>query len=248
MSEVRWSPVDQDDVFTQRIRERWTEQLGRRLDILVAGCGRDSPGTFPSVAADRFDCRIVRVDEELPQLNAHAASRRDLDSWCVGDKRTEPQQPRSHDVAYVNFLLERIQHAELVLDRIVSALRPGGLLLIKLRDRRTAYGFCDRMTPGWLRRLVWKSFVPAGSVGPLPAIYESVATREGIHAYCLMRGLVIADDLVTTSGPARIGPHERLVGLVCRMVERLSGRRLTAAHDQVTLVVRKPQNHFARLI
>lgn len=248
MSEVRWSPVDQDDVFTQRVRERWTEQLGRRLDILIAGCGRRSPGSFPSAVADRFECRIIGVDEDLPPLHTHVACRRDLDSWSMGDPRAVPLPPRSQDVAYVDFLLERIQHAELVLDRVVAALRPGGLLLIKMRDRKSAYGFCDRVTPGWLRRLIWRSFVPPGSVGPLPAVYEQVTSREGIRAYCLMRGLVIAEEHATTSGPARLGPHSRLVDLACRMVERISRGRITAGHDQVTLVVRKPQNHFARLI
>src|SRR5690606_5107099 len=46
--------------------------------------------------------------------------------------------------------IERIPHAELVLDRFVAALKPGGLLLVHLRDRNTAFGFLDRALPRWM--------------------------------------------------------------------------------------------------
>ncbi|MEW9529036.1 methyltransferase domain-containing protein [Microbispora sp. NPDC049125] len=243
MSEVRWSPVDQDDVFSQRIREQWTDQLGRRLDILIAGCGRG--GTLDT---GRYEPRMIGVDEDLPALRAHTGAREDLESSYLGDLRLVPIPPRSFDVVYVAFLLERIQHAELVLDRLVAGLRPGGLLLLKMRDARSAYGFCDRVTPGWLRRALWKTLTPAGSVGPLPAVYEPLTSREGIQAYCLMRGLMIAEDYSAVSGPARRGPHGALVAMVCRTVAALSRGRLNGTEDEITMVIRRPQNHFARLI
>jgi SAM-dependent methyltransferase len=243
MPEVQRSPVGEDDVFGQRVREQWTEQLGRRLDILIAGCGRG--GTLD---VGRSDPLVTGVDEDLPPLRAHTASREDLDAWYLDDMRKVPIPPRSFDVVYVSFLLERIRNAELVLDRLVGGLRPGGLLLIKLRDRRSAYGFCDRMTPSWLRRPLWRSLMPAGSAGPLPAIYEPIASREGIQAYCLMRGLMIAEDYSGATGPARRGPHAGLVQKVCGAVAALSGDRLSGTNDEVCMVIRKPQNHFARLI
>ncbi|MCT9931593.1 class I SAM-dependent methyltransferase [Planotetraspora sp. A-T 1434] len=242
MSEVQWSSVDEDDVFSQRIREQWTDQLGRRLDILIAGCGRGGV-----LDVGRCDPKITGIDEDLPPLRAYTTTRKDLDAWYLDDMRSVPIPPRSFDVIYVAFLLERIRHAELVLDRIVAGLRPGGLLLIKTRDGKSAYGFCDRVTPPWLRRTLWKSLVPAGSVGPLPAVYEPLASREGIQAYCLMRGLMIAEDHSGTSGPARRGPQAGLVNLICRAIALLSRGRLTM-EDEVTMVIRKPHNHFARLI
>ncbi|MEZ0073387.1 class I SAM-dependent methyltransferase [Planotetraspora sp. GP83] len=242
MSEVQWSSVDEDDVFSQRIREQWTDQLGRRLDILIAGCGRGGV-----LDVGRCDPKITGIDEDLPPLRAYTTARKDLDAWYLDDMRSVPIPPRSFDVIYVSFLLERISHAELVLDRIVAGLRPGGLLLIKTRDRNSAYGFCDRITPPWLRRMLWKSLVPAGSVGPLPAVYEPLASREGIQAYCLMRGLMIAEDHPGTSGPARRGPQAGPVNLICRAIALLSRGSLTV-EDEVTMVIRKPHNHFARLI
>ncbi|WP_433219535.1 class I SAM-dependent methyltransferase [Microtetraspora malaysiensis] len=248
MTDVRPPSADHDDVFSKKIREQWTEQLGRRLDILVAGCGRSSTSIFGDGDMERFGSRVTGIDEELPTLRAHASARKDLDVWTLGDLRHVPIAARSYDVIFVDFLLERVRNAELVLDRMAAGLRPGGLMLIRLRDRSSAYGFCDRMAPGWLRRMLWKGFVPAETVGPLPAVYEPVSSREGIQAYCLMRGLMITEDYARTSGAARRGPRAGLVETVCRMVDRFSGGRLPAGHDEVTLVVRKPQNHFARLI
>ncbi|WP_214415895.1 class I SAM-dependent methyltransferase [Sphaerisporangium fuscum] len=243
MSDVRWWPATQGDVFGQRIRELWTEQLGRRLDILVAGCGGGHV-----LETDRIETRVTGIDEDLPELRAAMERRTDLDARFLGDLRDAPLLPRTFDVVHAPFLLERVHHAELVLDRLVNALRPGGLLLVRMRDRASAYGFCDRFLPSWPRRLLWPRFAPPGAVGPLPAVYEQVASREGIHSYCLMRGLMIAEDYSATSGPALRGPHARLARFTCHLVAKLSGDRLSTAGDEITLVIRKPQNHFARLI
>lgn len=243
MSEVRWSPVVQSDVFSQRIREQWAERLGRRLDVLIAGCGR---GARLDLAG--LDARVAGVDEDLAVLRSATAARTDLDTWSLGDLRATPLPPRSFDVIYVSFLLERIRHAELVLDRMVTALKPGGLLLVEMRDRSSAYGFWDRVIPDWLRRRLWSRFVPPGSTGPLPAVYEPVTSREGVHSFCLMRGLMIAEDYLGSSGPALRGPHARLVRAVCGLAEKLSRGRLSATRDEIALVIRKPHNHFARLL
>ncbi|MFD0891720.1 methyltransferase type 12, partial [Streptosporangium algeriense] len=90
--------------------------------------------------------------------------------------------------------------------------------------------------------------VPEGTVGPLPSCYGEVTTREGMHSFCLTRGLMVTDDLSAVSGPALNGPRRALVGFVCSMVETASRGRRPASHDEITMVVRKPQNHFARLI
>ncbi|MCG5216867.1 class I SAM-dependent methyltransferase [Streptosporangium sp. KLBMP 9127] len=243
MSEMR-SVVDRDDLFCRRVRDQWSEQLGRRLDILVAGCGGGgAPPRLPEV-----ERKVTGVDEDLPVLRAVTEHRRDLDTWALGDLRAVPVPPRSFDVVQLEFLLERIEHAELVLDRVLTGLRPGGLLLVRLRDRDSAYGYLDRALPSWLRRLLWRRFAPAGAHGVLPAIYEPVASREGMQSFCLTRGLRITDEFTTVGGPALRGRLRALARYACELVERLSGGRLTADHDEVTFVIRKPQNHFARLL
>ncbi len=238
MSEVR-TVAWRGDLFGQRIREQWTEQLGRRLDILVAGCAQHEP-----MALERIETRVSGVDEELPAVRAALAGRGDYATWSLGDMRSVHLPPRSFDVIQINFLLERIHHAELVFDRLLQALRPGGLVLLRMRDRESAYGLCVRMTPGWARRLVWRRLVPAGTPGPLPKVYEPITSHEGLHTFCLTRGLMVADDLRATTGPAM----GRIGSAMVAMVAKLTRGRYPATHDEVTMVIRKPQNHFARLI
>ncbi|MBB4917832.1 methyltransferase domain-containing protein [Streptosporangium saharense] len=242
MSEVR-SVVSRDDIFSRRIREQAAGYPDRRLDILVAGCGWPEPLDLDGVKA-----RVTGIDEDLPTLRASAGSRKDLDALALGDLRSVPVPPRAFDVLHVPFLLERIEHPELVLDRLLAGLRPGGLLLLRIRDRASAYGTCDRLLPPALRRLLWPRLVPEGAVGPLLPFYGEVTSREGMHSYCLTRGLMVTDDLSATSGPALEGPRGGLVRLVCAAVETASRGRRSASHDEITMVVRKPQNHFARLI
>ncbi|MFI6500434.1 class I SAM-dependent methyltransferase [Nonomuraea typhae] len=238
MSEVR-IVAPRGDLFGQRIREQWTEQLGRRLDILLAGCAHDE-----QLVLERIETRVTGVDVELPAIRTIMESRHDLAAWALGDMRSVPMPPRSFDVIRLTFLLERIEHAELVLDRMLQALRPGGLILLRMRDRSSAYGWCDRVTPRWLRRLVWRRVVAEGTPGPLPAVYEPVTSRDGMHAFCLTRGLMITDDETATTGPAM----GRIGSAAVALVDKLTRGRLPSAHDEVTMVIRKPQNHFARLI
>ncbi|GLX98822.1 hypothetical protein Hesp01_67720 [Herbidospora sp. NBRC 101105] len=223
-----------DMSFGKIIGERAAETPGKPLDVLVAGCGRGEPLELGGV-----DCRVTGVDEDRPILRAHTVERPDLHVYALGDLRSVPMTPRGFDIVCVEFLLERVQYAELILDRMVNALRPGGLLLIRIRDRESAYGFVDRLLPGWLRSRFGE---------PLPAVYEPVCSREGLRAYCLMRGLMIAEDRGDTTGPARLGPRGKLVETVCRAVAALSRGKLDPVYDEVTLIVRRPRNHFARIL
>ena len=95
-----------------------------------------------------------------------------------------------------------------MLDRLISALKPGGLLLVRTADRYTATALLDRLLPG-PARAVWSRFRP-GIPGPFPAVYEKAVSDEGIASYALMRGLVIAargSELTLPSQPP--GYHRR---------------------------------------
>ncbi|MER6946396.1 class I SAM-dependent methyltransferase [Nonomuraea sp. NPDC000554] len=238
MSDVR-SVAPRGDLFGQRIREQWAGQLHRRLDVLVAGCAHGEP-----LALDRIDTRCTGVDEDLPAIRYAIEERADLATWSLGDLRSVALPPRAYDVIQLSFLLERIHHAELVLDRLLRALRPGGLVLLRMRDRRSAYGLLDRAVPAWAKRLAWRRPAAGRTAEPLPAVYEPVTSRDGMYAFCLTRGLLITDDETTTSGPSM----GRIGAATLSLVSRLTRGRFTAAHDEITMVIRKPQNHFARLI
>ncbi|WP_030165405.1 class I SAM-dependent methyltransferase [Spirillospora albida] len=234
MTDLRTPPVDDGELFSARARQYARERPLHRIHVLEAGCGWG-----PGLDLGDRDHLVTGVDMEAPELRARTLERTDLDDWHLGDLRTVPLPPRAFDVVHASYLIERVPHAELVLDRFVAALKPGGLLLVRLRDRDTAFGFLDRTLPGPLR-----GGAPAHDAPP-PAVYDRVASRAGMRWYCAMRGLVIAEEH-TARRPlaAAAGRGESL----CRLVALASRGRLTAAHSELALVIRKPENRFARVI
>ncbi|WP_344483600.1 methyltransferase domain-containing protein [Nonomuraea monospora] len=237
MSEVR-SVAQRGDLFGQRVREHVAGQPMRRLDVLVAGCAHDEP-----LVLEHVETRAMGADEDHPAIRRVLEERADLATWSLGDLRSVPLPPRGFDIIQLSFLLERVRHAELVFDRLLQSLRPGGLVLLRVRDRRSAYGLLDRLTPGWLRRLLWRGLVRPGIPGPLPAVYEPLASSDGLHAFCLSRGLMITDDERNLSGPAR---SRRIGAAAVALVSKLTSGYFPASHDEITMVIRKPQHHFAR--
>jgi Methyltransferase domain len=165
----------------------------------------------------------------------------------LGDLRSVSLPPRSFDIVHCGFLLDRIPHAALVLDRFSAALRPGGLLLLRIRDRDCAAAAPDRRTPEPLRRLLWAR-LHAGQPGPFPAIYDPVSSARGIQAYAVSHGLVI---IRRETARTAAGPPGRLTGAVSAaraLIAWLSRGRLTDDHDELLYVIRKPEDRFARLV
>ncbi|MFC6934064.1 class I SAM-dependent methyltransferase [Actinomadura yumaensis] len=298
MTDLRTPPVNDGDLFSERARQYVQEKAADRIHVLEAGCGRGS-------GLDLGDGRhlVTGVDMEAPALRAHTSARRDLDTWYLGDLRTVPMPPRAYDVVHASYLIERIPHAELVLDRFVAALKPGGLLLVRLRDRNTAFGFLDRTLPRWPRELFWRRLgaasparrpatrgtsataatttpgtsgtagtssssgtpapaaqpVPAAqsvqaaqaaatapavpaqaapaalpapavtveprlpaAASPPPAVYEPVASRQGMQWYCVMRGLVISEEYTLRTTLDAAGAGSGLAAALCRLVSAFS--------------------------
>jgi SAM-dependent methyltransferase len=244
VTHLRTPLIHGGDLFSEHVRGYAHHKPLQRIQILEAGCGRGEGLHLDAVdAGEPVDRTVTGVDSDEPSLRSHTHGRRDLDGWHLGDLRTVPMPPRSYDVVHVHHLIERIPHAELVLDRFVAALKPGGLLLIRFRDRGSAFGYVDRVLPRWLRGLLW-----ADTEAPPEAVYEAIASRQGMQWYCVMRGLVIAEEYLSRDGASGFGRAGGLINGLCRAVSVLSRNQLSSAHSEVTLVIRKPENRFARLV
>jgi hypothetical protein len=185
------------------------------------------------------------IDDDTAAARAAAAGRPDLGACTLCDPRMAPLVPRSVDIVHCALLLERISHAELVLDRLVETLRPGGLLLLQTIDRDCAVGFLDRVLPRPLRALIWRSLRPGGP-GPYPAVYERLVSERGIQSYVLRRGLVIAQRQTLGLLPGRRRPL--WLRAVSGLVVGLSRGRLTSDHDELRYIIRKPEDQFARVL
>jgi SAM-dependent methyltransferase len=226
------------EMFALPVRDRAYRCVGRPIHVLRAG--RQTPLAELGLGQLRdsgFEISVVTVDQ---------AGDGDSDVMA-GDLRTVPIAPRSFDVVHCALLLDRIAHVELVLDRFVSALRPGGLLLLRIRDRDCAVGLIDRLLPRWARRTLWARLVP-GRPGPFPAVYSKAGSDRGIQAYTQLRGLIIVQRATAMTVPGGPGRLARAFRTACRLICRVSRGRLTDAHDEVLYVIRKPEDRFARVV
>jgi SAM-dependent methyltransferase len=224
-------------LFERYIRE-YAESHPGTIRILEAGCGRRWSLDLAGV-----NFHLVGVD-----LNANAMRLRtevgDLHEAITGDLRTINLPAESYDVAFSSFVLEHVEGAQQVLDRLVAAVRPGGLLLVRIPDRDSVYGFITRHSPHWLHvqykrhiRRIKQAGTPGW--GPFPTVYDKVVSWQGMKAYCASHGLEIVDACSSNYFLRVFGPFAGVVDGGLRMVAMLSFGRLTARHSNLALVIRK---------
>jgi SAM-dependent methyltransferase len=216
-------------------------QAGYSLPLSELGIGV-GPHVSSVTAVDTDHPLVVQALESMPQDAAAAYA-----DVIVGDLRTVPITPRAFDVVYCANLLERIEHVQLVLDRLVSAIRPGGLLLISTHDRQTAYAVLDQNLPGFARKALWKRLRP-DLPGPFPAVYETMVTERGIASYAQMRGLVIAQRSAQHSLPTAPRRISSSVRITCAIISGLTRGHFSNTHDELLYVIRKPQDRSARVV
>ena len=236
------------ELVAVHIRGYAQKHPGQPIEVLDAGCGLDCDDLgLRRVYGGGLEVHLTGMDDDGPLARAVAAARTDLNSFALGDLRTVPLLPRSFDIVHCDRLLERIAHAELVLDRLVNGLKPGGLLVLRMADRDCAAGFIDRRLPRLARKLLWRWLHP-GRPGPYPAVYERIVSTRGIQWFALLRGLAIAVCRELAVNGSRADRRGLRFAAVCRLVERLSRGHITAGHDELLMVIRKPEHRFARVL
>jgi SAM-dependent methyltransferase len=234
-------------LFARYTRDYVTGHDGHQITILQAGCTTADGDLGVSVLREAgADIAVSLIDDDQPVTRAALAADGSLAGCVQGDLRTVPLPPRSHDIVLCSLLLQRIDHAELVLDRLVAAIRPGGLLLLRFSDRDSSGGFLDRVMPSAARTAVWRKRRP-GQPGPYPAVYERLSSVRGVQAYALMRELVIAERHAL-GGLAGALAEPRGFLAAQKLAAWLSRGRLTAAHEELLYVLRKPEDRFARIL
>lgn len=235
--------------FAEPVRDYVLQCLGRPVSVLQAGCLAPLRELeIGQLTEGGFEISVTAVDADQPLtrrvlLDTQSA----YDDVIIGDLRTAPIPQRAYDVVYCALLLERVHHVELVLDRLTSALKPGGLLLVRTGDRRSAAALIDRVLPGPVRKAVWSRFRP-GIPGPFAPVYEKSVSDGGIAAYVLAHGLVIAARSSELTRPDRPAGLSAALRLACAAISRLSGGRFADTHDELLYVIRKPLDRFARVV
>jgi SAM-dependent methyltransferase len=235
--------------FAEPLRDYVLQSLGRPVSLLQAGCQAPLRELgIAELAEGGFEISVSAVDDDNPLARrALREAQPAYDNVITGDLRTAPIPQRAYDVVYCALLLERVHHVELVLDRLVSALKPGGLLLLRTGDRYSSAAFLERRLPGPVRDAVWSRFRP-GVPGPFPPVYEKAVSDEGIASYVLLRGLVIATRSAEVTRPDHPAGLSSSVRIICAAISWLSRGRFTNRHDELLYVIRKPLDRFARVV
>ena len=235
--------------FAEPVRDYVLQCLGRPVSVLQAGCLAPLRELgLGELAEGGSEISVTAVDADQPLARRVLRDTQSAyDDVITGDLRTVPVPQRAYDVVYCALLLERVRHVELVLDRLTSALKPGGLLLLRIGDRYSAAAVLDRMLPRMIRKAVWSRFRP-GVPGPFSPVYEKAVSQEGIASYALMHGLVIAARASELTRPERPAGLSSSVRITCAVISRLSRGRFDDSHDELLYVIRKPLDRFARVV
>ena len=232
-------------LFTRSVLDYAAHQSGQVISVLQLGCvtaGSDLDLTGQDARRYRF--AVTMLDDDNAVTRSAVARQPGLSQAILGDLRAVPLTPRSVDVVHCGRLLDRISHTEILLSRLVDALRPGGLLLVRTADRQTAAGFLDRTLPRPLRALTWRRLRP-GEPGPYPAVYEPLTSARGLQAFATRHGLVVAGREATSELAVQRRP---VIAASRAVVSAVSRGRLTAGHDTLGYVIRKPEDRFARIL
>ena len=229
-----------NNILSEAIIHHFRDKDNTPLNILEAGCGI------------RWYLDLVNVEYTLTgidicerDLNMRKNEKKDLDLAIVGDLRTISLKKKTYDIIYNSFVLEHIDGAEKVLDNFLKWVKPGGLIILKIPDRDTCFGFFTRTTPLRLH-LFYKKYVKgnkkAGTPGfvPFPVFYDKVVSRKGIYAYCEMQGLTLQAEYGTGGyfKPASLRTY--LANLLIWVTHIASLGRLADKHGGLTFIIKKP--------
>lgn len=225
-----------------QLMEGWINRKGREraLRILEAGCGNRWP-----LNLDGLDYQLVGVDTDERALEIRRAAARPGDEMHFGDLRERKLFGAGRfDAIYNSFVLEHVDGAEGVLENFLYWLAPGGLLILRIPDRDSVFGFLARTTPFWFH-VLYKKHVQgmknAGKPGfdPYPTFHDRVVSRRGIHDFCRMHGMAIREE----AGYANYLPRRRLFQWPARVLVRgvslLSLGRLDWRYNNLTFVIEK---------
>jgi len=213
---------------------------GGALNVLEAGCGMQW-----ALDLDGVQYTLTGVDVDQDALDIRKNKRGDLDIAILGDLRTVALKESEYDVICSSYVLEHIDGAEGVLKNFVRWLRPGGILILTIPNRDSAWGFLTRITPFWFH-VFYKRYIEgyrnAGKPGraPFPTFYDKVVSRSGMYEFCEKHDLVVRAEYSAGHGYKNRRIFEFLSSLLVWIVHFASFRRLSVKYACLIYVIEKP--------
>ena len=225
-----------------RLLENYIKQKaieGSPLQILDAGCGQH---WWLDLRGIQFTLSIVDIDKNV--LDLRRARSNDLSEIIIGDLRFLDLEKNRYDIICNSYVLEHIDGAERVLDNLYNWLKPGGILILRIPDRNSVWGFVARATPFWFHMFYKKYIVrdrnPGETgFGPYPTFYDPIVSRAGIHEFCRNNHFIIKEEYGHRSNLGGQGITEFLIYVAVRGVNILSLGKFAWNYNDLTYILEK---------
>lgn len=213
---------------------------GSPLEILEAGCGSAWP-----VDLEGIDYRLTGIDLDATALQSRIDTIGDLDEAIVGDLSLDGTiPPARYDVIYSSFVLEHIRDAEKTLTLMLGGLKPGGLLLLRIPDRDSVYGWTARRTPFLVHVAYYRYILHVANAGkpghpPYRTYHAPIVSRAGIRDFCDRNGYSILEERMHTYYLQGTSLRVRITRAYAKVLWALSFGALAWRHNNLTYVIRK---------
>ena len=189
---------------------------------------------------------LTGIDLSKDLLEVRRTRHNDLHEAIVGDLRHVDLKGNKYDVIYNSYVLEHIEGASSVLEKFATCLKPSGLLILRIPDRNSVWGFVTRLTPSWfhvfhhkyIRGIRYSDRTDVGP-GPFPTFHDPVVSRSGIQEYCRQNHFVIKEEYGHGYYLKGLGPVGLVMCVFVRCVSAISLGRLAWAHNDLTYVLEK---------
>ena len=227
-----------DQIQIDAIR-RHARQLGRPLSILEAGCGQR--WTFD---LSDTEYTLTGVDLDPVALELRKTKTRDLDVAIVGDITSIELPMETFDVVYSSFVLEHVERADVALKNFVRWLKPGGLLILRLPEPSTVYGFLARLLPYGAHVFFYRYILGVKTAGqpgyaPYPTYYHPVIGREPLCRFLGELGIRCVDTFGDGFTRGRESLRLRMLRLFVKLTSMLSFGQLTADYSNLLYIAVK---------
>jgi ubiquinone/menaquinone biosynthesis C-methylase UbiE len=205
---------------------------------LEAGCGACWPLKLSGV---NFSLTGIDLDEKA--ILNRIKKFKDIDDFIIGDLRDLRLPNHGFDIIYNAYVLEHIDQADKVLENFIKWLRPGGLLILKIPDRCSVYGFLSRVTPFCIHRAFVKIVqAKKDGFGPYPTYYHKVVSHFGINCFCQSNGLKILGEFCSNFYLNKGGVKSFFLRSLVNLMEKISMGRLAASHNNLLFIIENKQD------
>jgi SAM-dependent methyltransferase len=232
------SYAQQDECIAAAIRATAARTAGR-IEILEAGCGNTWPINLSGI-----NYRLTGCDLDAVALELRRTKLKDLDASIHGDLCTVSLPCAAFDVVYSSYVLEHVRDADLALDNLLPALKPHGLLILRVPDPQTARGFITRRTPFWFHVIYYRWVMKRPNAGkpgyaPYPTYYHPVISKRGMVEYAQLHDLkwlaAYSDNFVRDGK----GVSGALFRMCAKLISWLSLHRYTSDYNDLIYILEK---------